>query len=180
MLIERACANDLPAVEALYAEAIDAMRNTPFDIWWEMGMHPTADGLARAQEAGNLFVARDGARMLGAFVLDAREGADYTHIPWRVDAAPGAVAVLHLLAVAPAARGQGVARALVTAAAEEARHRGAEALRLDVFSNNTPARALYQTLGFADICETDIHVGGGLVHASHLMELDLRGDVAHA
>ena len=179
MLVDRACANDLPAVEALYAEAIAAMRNTPFDIWWEIGMHPTADGLAGAQAEGNLFVARDGARMLGAFVLDAREGADYARIPWRVDAAPGAVAVLHLLVVSPAARGQGVARALVRAAADEARSRGAEALRLDVFSNNTPARALYQALGFVDVCEADIHVGGGLVHASHLMELDLRGGEAH-
>ncbi|MFG2885063.1 GNAT family N-acetyltransferase [Streptomyces sp. NPDC048297] len=53
------------------------------------------------------------------------------------------------LAVAEAARGRGVARDLVRAAADEARRRGARRLTLRVLGHNTPARGLYESEGFA-------------------------------
>ncbi|WP_159766928.1 GNAT family N-acetyltransferase [Streptomyces sp. HM190] len=52
------------------------------------------------------------------------------------------------LAVADEARGAGVARALVRAAKEEARSRGARRLTLRVLGHNTPARKLYESEGF--------------------------------
>ncbi|MFI6347046.1 GNAT family N-acetyltransferase [Streptomyces sp. NPDC050560] len=53
------------------------------------------------------------------------------------------------LAVAHEARGRGVGRALLTAAMEEARRQGALRMTLRVLGHNTPARALYASLGFA-------------------------------
>ena len=53
------------------------------------------------------------------------------------------------LAVAEEARGRGVARALLRAAAEESRRRGARRLTLHVLGHNKPARALYESEGFA-------------------------------
>ncbi|MFE9018362.1 GNAT family N-acetyltransferase [Streptomyces sp. NPDC007808] len=52
------------------------------------------------------------------------------------------------LAVADEARGRGVARALIRAAVEEARRRGARRLTLRVLGHNTPARKLYESEGF--------------------------------
>jgi len=52
------------------------------------------------------------------------------------------------LAVDPAAQGRGVGRALVEAAIEEARRRGARKLTLRVLAHNTPARRLYERCGF--------------------------------
>ncbi|QCD55494.1 GNAT family N-acetyltransferase [Streptomyces hawaiiensis] len=52
------------------------------------------------------------------------------------------------LAVAEGARGRGVGRALVRAAVEEARLRGARRITLRVLGHNTPARALYAAEGF--------------------------------
>ncbi|MFD5164129.1 GNAT family N-acetyltransferase [Streptomyces hawaiiensis] len=52
------------------------------------------------------------------------------------------------LAVAEGARGRGVGRALVRAAVEEARLRGARRVSLRVLGHNTPARALYAAEGF--------------------------------
>lgn len=53
------------------------------------------------------------------------------------------------LAVADEARGHGVGRALVRAAVEEARRRGARRLTLRVLGHNAPARRLYEAEGFA-------------------------------
>ncbi|WNZ12213.1 GNAT family N-acetyltransferase [Streptomyces sp. 11x1] len=52
------------------------------------------------------------------------------------------------LAVADEARGSGVARALLRAAQDEARRRGARRLTLRVLGHNTPARKLYESEGF--------------------------------
>jgi ribosomal protein S18 acetylase RimI-like enzyme len=52
------------------------------------------------------------------------------------------------LAVADEARGRGVGRALIRAAVEEARRRGARRLTLRVLGHNTPARRLYEAEGF--------------------------------
>lgn len=180
------------------------MQNTPLDIWWKWGPHPTREGLVRETAAGNVLIALGendadvtgmpaahaaGANasqqenpcndapadrtILGALVLNNVQGAEYPLAPWPVAAAPEEVAVIHLLCVSPTARGRGVAKQMLPAAAQTARERGARALRLDVFSNNAPAVALYRTCGFVDLGEFDLTVGGGLRHASHLMELAL-------
>ncbi len=53
------------------------------------------------------------------------------------------------LAVAPALRRSGLARALVEAAMDVLRAQGVQRMMLDVAADNLPAFALYQTLGFA-------------------------------
>ncbi|MFN6979894.1 MAG: GNAT family N-acetyltransferase [Gemmobacter sp.] len=55
------------------------------------------------------------------------------------------------LCVAPAARGQGVGRALIAAICAEAAARGHDEVRLDVVDTNLRARALYERIGFRAI-----------------------------
>lgn len=82
----------------------------------------------------------------------------------RVDGAPAGVAVsflgystfaaapllnLHDFVVAPAFRGQGVARALLERLAGEARSRGCCKITLEVLENNRRARGIYERAGFS-------------------------------
>ncbi|MEL6482664.1 MAG: GNAT family N-acetyltransferase [Pseudomonadota bacterium] len=60
---------------------------------------------------------------------------------------PG-VLLMDGIAVAEAARGQGVGTALMAAVADEARSRRMKLIRLDVIDSNPRARALYERLGF--------------------------------
>lgn len=55
------------------------------------------------------------------------------------------------LAVVPAVQRRGLGRALIDAAAQESRRRGARALFLEVSSDNAPARALYSAAGFSEV-----------------------------
>ena len=52
---------------------------------------------------------------------------------------------------APAARGKGVATAMLTALMEEGKSRGVTEFFLEVRESNTPARSLYTKLGFEEI-----------------------------
>lgn len=55
---------------------------------------------------------------------------------------------LYSLAVAPAARGQGLAKRLLEAAEQRAIEQGCAYLRLEVRSDNQPAQALYRSAGY--------------------------------
>jgi GNAT superfamily N-acetyltransferase len=59
--------------------------------------------------------------------------------------------VVDVLYVRPAARGQGLARELMRAAAEHAREQGADVLELDVLEHNEVARRAYDRMGFATV-----------------------------
>ncbi|WP_406717359.1 N-acetyltransferase family protein [Streptomyces althioticus] len=69
------------------------------------------------------------------------------------------------LVVAEEARGKGAGRALVRAAVEEARRRGARRITLRVLGPNTVARTLYTSEGFAveGVLPGEFHVGGRYV-----------------
>jgi ribosomal-protein-alanine N-acetyltransferase len=69
------------------------------------------------------------------------------------------------LAVAPAARGRGLGRALLQAAIIRAQELGAETLFLEVGTDNPHALALYTGLGFAKVGRRKGYYGGkdGLV-----------------
>ncbi len=85
-----------------------------------------------------------------AFVADGPGGLDgvaclttqvdyFTHEP---------LAHVEVLAVDPAARGRGVARALMDAAESWARGRGFSRISLNVWAQNERARGLYEHLGY--------------------------------
>jgi GNAT superfamily N-acetyltransferase len=57
---------------------------------------------------------------------------------------------LHVLYVRPAARRQGVAKALLREVAAEARRRGMSHVALEVLTTNADARVVYERLGFAE------------------------------
>ncbi|MER7053084.1 MULTISPECIES: GNAT family N-acetyltransferase [unclassified Streptomyces] len=69
------------------------------------------------------------------------------------------------LAVADAARGHGVGRALVRAAVEEARRLEARRITLRVLGHNTAARKLYESEGFVveGVQPEEFHLGGEYV-----------------
>lgn len=66
------------------------------------------------------------------------------------------------LAVHPSAQGRGVGRALVEAAVDLARERGARRLTLRVLAHNRPARRLYERCGFAveGVLRGEFHLDG--------------------
>jgi GNAT superfamily N-acetyltransferase len=62
------------------------------------------------------------------------------------------------MGVAPASRGRGLGRTMLTRALEAARDAGREAVLLGVDVRNRPARRLYERLGFVELCRRAIHL----------------------
>lgn len=166
---------DLDAVCAVYEAACRDMAGTAFDIEWVWGNYPTREGLCERIAAGELIVAEELAgEVVGACVVDNADDPTYAVAPWRIDVPQPQVGVLHLFVVDPARRGRGIAPVLLEASSAAARERGFATLRLDVFDNNEPAVRLYRAHGYEDRGVFVLHYEDGVVHAAHLMELDLR------
>jgi GNAT superfamily N-acetyltransferase len=72
------------------------------------------------------------------------------------------------LYVTPARRGHGLGRALMNAALQEARHRGADTMEIAVDEPDLAARRLYESLGFGN------RTGGADGPLMYLYERDLR------
>lgn len=100
------------------------------------------DAATRAREADLLVAVDDGTGDLVGTVTFAAAGTEFAQV------AGDDEAEFRMLAVAPHARGNGIARALVAAVLDRAAETGARAVVLSSGREMTAAHRLYETMGF--------------------------------
>lgn len=113
---------------------------------------------ARRDREAEVWVAADGAGTLLGTVTWCPEGSAWREVTARRDQAE-----FRMLAVDPAARRRGVARALVEACLARARDDGAREVLLSSLPQMTAAHGLYRDLGFVRAPELD-HSPAPTVH----------------
>lgn len=164
VLVRPATLADEPAALAMYDHLLDSCdvpgRET---CGWRRGFWPLPDDVSRRLREGTTWVAVDvgegdpdarwesdasdaGPAVLGAMSLDGDFGLPGAEPDWEL-LEPGEFLTCHLLATDPAARGHGVATALLAEYAREAIARGCKALRINT-SPESLSNRLYHELGF--------------------------------
>lgn len=164
VLVRTATLADEPAILAMYDHLLDSCdvpgRET---CGWLRGFWPLPDDVSRRLREGVTWVAVDvgegeadprresdasdaGPAVLGAMSLDGDFGLPGAEPDWE-SLGPGELLTCHLLATDPAARGRGVATALLAEYAREAIARGCKALRINT-SPESLSNRLYRELGF--------------------------------
>lgn len=139
---------DLPQVIAFYKDACDHQQFDQYSPDWTWGVYPSEQSLK--ESLNDLFIGAfdDDGTLLGAGILTKGEDPDYPSEVWKIPATDDQIAILHLLAVGPAARGKGVASGLLAQLKQVAKEVGAIVIHLDVIDGNPPADALYQKNGY--------------------------------
>ena len=164
VLVRTATLADEPAILAMYDHLLDSC-DVPGQetCGWLRGFWPLPDDVSRRLREGVTWVAVDagegeadargegdasdaGPAVLGAMSLDGDFGLPGAEPDWE-PLGPGEFLTCHLLATDPAARGRGVATALLAEYAREAIARGCKALRLNT-SPESLSNRLYRELGF--------------------------------
>ncbi|NVO32625.1 GNAT family N-acetyltransferase [Hymenobacter lapidiphilus] len=144
MLLRLATPADLPALLTLLAQVVPLMQAAGNQQW--SADYPNEAVFRTDMEAGHLWVAELAGQLAGfAALTHNHQDAEYAQADW--DFAEPAL-VTHRLAVAPAARGRGVAAALLAQADVLARQQGLRVLRLDTNSENQATRQLFPKLGY--------------------------------
>lgn len=123
-----------------------------------------ADAASRAENA-TLLVATDGEDNVLGSVTFCRPDSPYAEV-----ARPGE-AEFRMLAVAPAARGRGVAEGLVRACLDIAREHGDTAVVLSSLTRMHTAHRLYERLGFRRSPELDHEPVPGIVLITYRLQL---------
>jgi mycothiol synthase len=67
----------------------------------------------------------------------------------------GAIGIIWMIGVDPAYRGQGLGRVMLDASIADLKRRGAPAVELTVYADNTPAVELYKAAGFKRVYDID-------------------------
>lgn len=151
LTVRLAAESDLDAVCGLVAEAVAALRRSGIDQWDER--YPD-----RAQFAADIrrkelrLVLCDG-QLAALYAVNDRCDPAYANGRWSATGAP--FRVIHRLCVSPARQGAGLGSAVIRRIEAELRTQGVGAIRLDVFTQNPAAQALYvragyRPVGFAD------------------------------
>lgn len=102
----------------------------------------------------------------GAFGLMAQPGDGEEAIGFVLVRVAADEAEIITIGVAPQARRRGAGTALLSAAAAEARERGAVSLFLEVAEDNFPARRLYEELGFVAVGKRRAYYARGSLPAA--------------
>jgi len=142
-LLVDAYAQFMPAPNATIPEAAR--------VGWEEYKRNVADVWSRATISSTIIAERDGT-LLGSVNYYAPGRSDSVDSAW-----PAGWASVRLLGVSPAARGRGIAHALMAECLRRARADGATTMALHTTGLMHVARAMYLRLGFTRVREYDFH-----------------------
>jgi GNAT superfamily N-acetyltransferase len=157
MQIRAATASDRDAIRAVTLAAYGEYANLmPPQMWaqYRQNILATLADIGTAEQ----IVAEQESAILGTVLLYPPVAAAYANV-----AAPPAWPEVRLLAVAPAARGQGIGQALMQECMRRARQSGATTLGLHTMDVMQSAMRLYTHMGFQRAPERDFHPAAGVV-----------------
>lgn len=144
MSIRGAIASDLGPLEALTTACVAQMRAQGIEQWDEV--YPDGPVIAQDIAAGTLHVLEGPEGIIGCVTVDQRPDPLWQGLRWSADGVP--FAAVHRLMVRPSLQGRGFAKQLMLHAEMNAREQGCRSIRLDTFTKNPSALALYHRLGY--------------------------------
>lgn len=153
MIIRKAEMRDAAAIAKTYDElfALEAERGTTTN--WVAGVYPTIGVPEEKIPRGEMFVLEEDGELCASLVLNQEQAKEYYLMPWKYPAEDKDVYAIHTLCIRPEKAGRGYGTALVSFAKDYARAQGAKAVRLDTWTHNEPAKALYTKNGFSIVGE---------------------------
>lgn len=148
--IVKAQESDIAGIAEIYERIHDCEESGSAVIGWIRGVYPTGKTAEDALRRGDLFVMKDGGRLVASAVINQVQMDAYRHAAWKYDAKDEEVMVLHCLVVDPREKSRGCGRAFVAFYESCAKSRGCRYLRMDTNALNTRARELYRTLRYEE------------------------------
>lgn len=148
MIVRLGEPSDFEALSAFYDEVVEANSGTPYDVYWDRGVHPSDGEILNALQRGTMYVGLLGGQLAAASIVNDVFATGYENVPWVFRADPGKVLCIHVFSTKPALQGRGLGASFMQGIIDDTRRRGFQVLRLDAFQHNTPACALYEKMGF--------------------------------
>ena len=151
MMIRKATAKDIDAVEKLYDAIHTAEENGKQTIGWIRGIYPVRKTAEMALARDDLFVLEDDGKICGTGILNKIQVDSYAERHWEHEVPDERVCVLHTLVIDPDSAGKGYGRAFIEYYETYVQENGCTELRIDTNARNAVARAMYKKHGYTEI-----------------------------
>ena len=151
MIIRKAEARDLNAIESIYNKILLKEEEGEVTIGWKRGIYPRRETAEAALKRNDMFVMEDDGYIVGSGIINKEQVDVYAKAKWKFAAKDSEVMVLHTLAIDPDKSGMGYGKRFVDFYEDYARENGCKSLRMDTNEKNKAARSLYTKLGFNEI-----------------------------
>ena len=144
LIIRSATEADAATLLGLLRDCVAAMRAAGVEQWDEV--YPNAETIARDTSARTLHALQEGGSIIGSVTVDGQADPVWQGLAWSDDGVP--FVAVHRLMIHPAQQGRGLSKMLMLHAESVAREKGSRSIRLDTFTQNPAALALYEKLGY--------------------------------
>lgn len=145
-IIRKAHAHELDAIMLMISRAVANMQSHGIYQWGEE--YPNATVIAQDISDSALWVYELDGAIAGIAVMNSHSEPEYDTVSWQYIVP---YQVIHRVCIDPSAQRRGVATALVAHLEQTARDARYKAIRLDTFSQNPFALALYAKLGYNQV-----------------------------
>jgi ribosomal protein S18 acetylase RimI-like enzyme len=143
-VIRHAIDGDVLVLSALLRDCVAGMFAAGIEQWDEV--YPNEEIIHKDIAAGTLHVLDKCDRVIGCVTLDDQPDPLWQGLAWSDDGTP--FIAVHRLMIHPSQQGCGLARKLMQHAEAVALEKGCGSIRLDTFTQNPGALALYEKLGY--------------------------------
>jgi ribosomal protein S18 acetylase RimI-like enzyme len=152
--IVRAEGGDISEVARMFEDCKAYLESRGILQWDDS--YPNREYFELASSEENLFVLKDGGKILGAMVLDEWQTPEWASADWtEVEGNP---LILHSFCVHPEAQGKGFGKKMLQFAEDFTKGQHYPALRLDSYSGNKSAVSFYEKRGYRKTGE--VHLKG--------------------
>lgn len=153
MILKEAVKEDFGRIKDFYIHVIENTETMKDCCRWIYGLHPYDELIKAYIDSGDMYYGERDGKIIAVIALTKKQGDDYHDIPWQKEFADDEVAVGHIMCCDPALKRQGLAKDLLKSVCELCRSLGKKAYRFDTLASNTPAQALYDSLGYKRIAQ---------------------------
>ncbi len=147
MMIRKGMPEDLPAIARLYREARASLKAMGVDQWQNED-YPNEQDAKADMEAGNCYVQEENGEVLAVACIAFGREPTYEKIEggsWAAD--PEVYGFLHRIAVAPEAKGRGLAGKMFEELKRQAAKKGIAVIRGDTHRDNLPMQRVMKKSG---------------------------------
>lgn len=139
-----ACNDDFESVMTLIKHCIGDMESHGIFQWNDF--YPSAEIIRGDIESRSMHILKDGIDCIGMIVINEEQSPEYEQLRW-TDVS-GRYLIIHRLAVSPEWQRKGVGQRLMDCAENFALERNYTSIRLDAYTGNPRALALYERRGY--------------------------------
>jgi len=152
MMIRKGNKADLPAIMKMVGDTVQIMKEEQNDQWDEK--YPTMSIIEHDVQNGSLYVYEENEQVVGSITVDTNLPNEYLDIPWGQEIP---AYTFHRLVISAAVREKGIASSLISHAEKVAMQHNTPYMKIDTYSLNKKAQALFEKNGYVKAGEMTFH-----------------------